>query len=318
VNHRPLVSVGDNIMQDSIYKTLLDNLSEGVYFVDRDKRILYWNKAAEKLTGRTAAEVLGFHCADNILVHTDEHGANLCLSGCPLSAMMTDGQFHEASAYMLHKDGHRVPVTVKVMPVYDESGNITGGIETFTDNSANLFLKEQNAHLESLSLIDELTQAGNRRYANITLETKLSEFKRYGWPFGMIMFDIDNFKAVNDNFGHDSGDKVLQMVAHSISNNMRNPASLFFRWGGEEFVILASNVTGQRLYDVAERMRILVATSFLPRGNEAIRVTVSAGATLATVEDDAETLARRADEFLYRSKREGKNRTNTDSPLAPT
>ncbi|APV43524.1 PAS domain S-box-containing protein/diguanylate cyclase (GGDEF) domain-containing protein [Dehalogenimonas formicexedens] len=300
-------------MQDAIYKTLLDNLSEGVYFVDRDKRILYWNKAAERMTGRTAGEVLGFCCADNILVHTDEQGANLCLSGCPLSAMMTDGRYHEASVYMLHKDGHRVPVTVKAMPVYDEQGNITGGIETFTDNSANRLLKEQNAHLTSLSLIDELTQAGNRRYANITLETRLSEFKRYGWPFGMIMFDIDNFKVVNDTFGHDAGDKALQMVARSISDNMRSPASLFFRWGGEEFVILASNVNGRQLYDIAERMRILVATSFIVRGDDEIRVTVSAGATIATAEDDAESLTRRADTLLYRSKKEGKNRTSTDS-----
>jgi diguanylate cyclase (GGDEF)-like protein/PAS domain S-box-containing protein len=299
--------------QDEFYKTLLDNLSEGVYFVDCDRRISYWNRAAEVLTGRTAAEVLGFSCSDNILVHTDDAGTQLCLAGCSLNAAMTDGKFHEASVYMLHKDGHRVPVKVKVIPIRDETGKIAGAVETFTDNSSSLQLKEQIAQLETLSLIDELTKAGNRRYANITLDTRLNEFKRYGWQFGMIMFDIDNFKRVNDSFGHDIGDEILKMVTRTISGNIRSPVSMFFRWGGEEFVILAANVTGRQLFDLAERMRILVATSKLLRPGGDIAVTISAGATVVRLDDTDDTIARRVDELLYRSKKEGRNRTTTDA-----
>ncbi len=299
--------------QDEFYKTLLDNLSEGVYFVDLGRRISYWNKAAEELTGRVAAEVLGFCCADNILVHTDDAGTQLCLTGCPLNAAMTEGKFHEASVYLLHKDGHRVPVKVKVIPIRDEAGKVTGAVETFTENSLNLHLKEQVSELEQMALIDDLTKAGNRRYANITLDTRLNELKRYGWPFGMIMMDIDNFKRVNDVFGHNTGDEVLKMVSRTISGNMRSAGSMFFRWGGEEFVILASNVSGLQLFELAERMRVLVATSALIKGKEEIRVTVSAGATIARLEDDADGLARRADELLYQSKREGRNRTTVDA-----
>ncbi len=300
------------ISQDDFYKTLLDNLSEAVYFVDCDRRISYWNKAAETLTGRTASEVLGFCCSDNILVHTDNAGTQLCLMGCPLNAMMTDGQIHEASVYLRHKDGHRVPVQIKVIPIRDSSGKITGGIETFTDNSSNIRMKEQISQLETMSLIDELTQAGNRRYANITLETRLSEFKRYGWPFGMIMIDIDNFKRVNDVFGHGIGDEVLKMVARTISGNMRSAGSMFFRWGGEEFIILASNVTSLQLFELSERMRILVATSALKKGELEISVTVSAGAAIANPEDDADSLVRRADVLMYKSKTDGRNRTTAD------
>ena len=300
------------VPNDEFYKTLLDNLSEGVYFVDRDRRISYWNKAAETLTGRTAAEVMGFRCSDNILVHTDDAGTQLCLVGCPLNATLTDGQLHEAAVYLRHRDGHRVPVLIKVMPIRDESGRIIGGIETFTDNSSSIQLKEQIAQLETLSLIDELTKAGNRRYANITLDTRLNELKRHDWQFGMIMIDIDNFKRINDSFGHSVGDEVLKMVSRTITGNMRSPGSLFFRWGGEEFVILASHVDGGQLWDLAERMRILVATSALFIGRDEIRVTISAGATIARPDDDADTLARRADELLYRSKKAGKNITTTD------
>jgi diguanylate cyclase (GGDEF)-like protein/PAS domain S-box-containing protein len=297
---------------NEFYKTLLDNLSEGVYFVDLDRRISYWNKAAEELTGRSADEVLGFRCADNILIHTDDAGTSLCRTGCPLSATMSDGTSHQASVYMLHKDGHRVPVTVKVIPIRDEMGKITGAVETFTGNSRHLELEEQIARLEQLSLVDELTRAGNRRYANITLDTRLNEFKRYNWPFGMIMIDIDNFKRVNDTFGHGVGDEVLKMITRTIIGNMRSPGSLFFRWGGEEFVILASNVGNEQLFDLAERMKILVATSALFMDHDEIRVTISIGATIARPEDDADTLTRRADELMYRSKAGGKNMTSTD------
>ncbi|MGI2335864.1 MAG: diguanylate cyclase [Dehalogenimonas sp.] len=300
------------MMRAELYKNLLDNLSEGVYFVDCDKRISYWNKAAEELTGRTADEVLGFKCADNILVHTDDQGTRLCLNGCPLTATMTDGRPHEASVFMLHRDGHRVPVTVKVMPIYAEDGKIIGAIETFTDNSKNFLLQEQVADLEKLSLIDELTRAGNRRYANITLDAKFNEFNRYDWPFGVIMFDIDNFKAVNDNYGHDIGDDVLRMVARTIMANIRSPQSLFFRWGGEEFVIVGTNVNGRQLYDIAERMRNLVSSSMLTYNGRELSVTVSAGVTVARSGDNPETLIRRADELMYLSKKAGKNRSTID------
>ncbi|MDV2989772.1 MAG: GGDEF domain-containing protein [Dehalogenimonas sp.] len=300
------------MIQAELVETLLDNLSEGVYFVDCERRISYWNKAAEALTGRTAAEVLGFRCADNILVHTDDKGTSLCLNGCPLTATMADGRPHESSAFMLHRDGHRVPVNIKVMPMRDESGVIIGAIETFTDNSQNFQLQEQVAELEKLSLIDELTRAGNRRYANITLETKFNEFNRYDWPFGVIMFDIDNFKSVNDVYGHDTGDDVLKMIARTIMANIRSPQSLFFRWGGEEFVIVGTNVDGIQLYEIAERMRNLVAGSMLTRQDREICVTVSAGVTVARPGDDPDTIMRRADDLMYASKKAGKNRCTGD------
>jgi diguanylate cyclase (GGDEF)-like protein/PAS domain S-box-containing protein len=300
------------MIQAELVETLLDNLSEGVYFVDCERRISYWNKAAEALTGRTAAEVLGFRCADNILVHTDDKGTSLCLNGCPLTATMTDGQPHETSAFMLHRDGHRVPVKIKVLPIRDESGVIIGAVETFTDNSQNFQLQEQVAELEKLSLIDELTRAGNRRYAKITLETKFNEFNRYDWPFGVIMFDIDNFKSVNDVYGHDTGDDVLQMIARTIMANIRSPQSLFFRWGGEEFVIVGTNVDSLQLYEIAERMRNLVAGSILMRQDREICVTVSAGVTVARSGDDPDTIMRRADDLMYASKKAGKNRCTGD------
>src|SRR5689334_15269715 len=115
---------------------LLELLFDGLYYVDRNKKISFWNKAAEKITGYERAEVTGFCCADNILRHIDDEGHELCLDGCPLSATLFDGQVREAHVYLHHKRGHRVPVSIRVTPIRDAEGEIIGAAEVFADNTA--------------------------------------------------------------------------------------------------------------------------------------------------------------------------------------
>ena len=100
-------------MDKQFYQGLLDQISDGVYFVTLDRRITYWNGGAERITGYAADEVLGRSCSEGILRHVDDAGRQLCLDGCPLAAVMKDGKPREAHVYLHHKDGHRVPVTVR-------------------------------------------------------------------------------------------------------------------------------------------------------------------------------------------------------------
>ena len=100
------------------YRELLDNLYEGVYYVDRQRRITFWNKAAETITGYSRREVLGHKCFQNLLKHVDDQGVSLCLSACPLAQTIQDGQPRSTSVYLHHKDGHRLPVAVRVAPLH--------------------------------------------------------------------------------------------------------------------------------------------------------------------------------------------------------
>ena len=96
-----------------LYKELLDRMSDGVYFVDRDRRILYWNEGATRLTGFKAEEIVGKHCQDNTLCHIDSAGRQVCFDGCPLLACLQDGTPHDAELFLRHKQGRRVPVSVQ-------------------------------------------------------------------------------------------------------------------------------------------------------------------------------------------------------------
>ena len=111
------------------YKELLDHMSDGVYFVDRNRRILYWNQGAARLTGYRPDEIVGRCCADDTLCHVDATGKELCKDGCPLTATIQDGASHEADVFLRDKHRRRVPVSVRVRPIFAADGSIIGAVK---------------------------------------------------------------------------------------------------------------------------------------------------------------------------------------------
>ena len=294
-----------------MYRVILDDLYDGVYFVDRDRRITFWNKAAERITGFGRSEVLGSLCFEHILNHLDGEGRSLCQNGCPLAACMEDGQPREADVFLHHKKGHRLPVQVRVTPIRDAGGEVVGAAELFSDNSAKQSMRQRMEELEQMALFDPLTRMANRRYAEMTLRSRLEEMSRYGWAVGVLFVDIDDFKSVNDTHGHEAGDAVLEMVGRTLSSNSR-PFDVCARWGGEEFLSVLQNVSHQNLYSIANRFRSLVEHSHCAWKEERIRVTVSIGATLARPNDSVRSILRRVDALMYESKKAGKNLLTVD------
>jgi PAS domain S-box-containing protein len=113
------------------YERLLDGISDGGYFMDRDRIIRYWNHGAERITGFNKDEVIGTACRDNVLMHEDDAGTTLRLAEfCPALATIMDGQERQAEVYLHHKDGYRLPVLARISPIRDESCNITGAYRT--------------------------------------------------------------------------------------------------------------------------------------------------------------------------------------------
>jgi diguanylate cyclase (GGDEF)-like protein/PAS domain S-box-containing protein len=294
-------------MELSTYKNILDNLTEGVYFLDTNRKIGYWNKGAEKITGYSANEVIGRCCSDNILVHIDQEGNQLCCNQCPAAETLRNGQRHETEVYLRHKQGYRLPVRACIDPILSSDGTIIGAVELFTDISSSMALRRQVQDLEQIALFDSMTEIGNRRYAQMNLQARFNENKRYGWNFGLMFIDIDQFKQFNDSYGHTVGDRVLKMVAKTLSSNIR-PFDVASRWGGDEFVVILVHVDPNELFLIGEKFRTLVEQSAFSEKNEQINVTVSIGATIMQGNDTTGSLVQRADALMYRSKKSGRNR----------
>ena len=143
---------------------------------------------------------------------------------------------------------------------------------------------------------------------NKLLSKSISYAKRHKTPLSIIFFDIDFFKSVNDNYGHEMGDKILKEVAELISNNLRE-YDLFGRWGGEEFIIILPNTDIKNALKVAQKLKKAVE-NFNFAHNETL--TCSFGVTQFQTSDNIKSLLKRADTFLYKAKKNGRNRVISD------
>jgi diguanylate cyclase (GGDEF)-like protein/PAS domain S-box-containing protein len=295
----------------AIYKTILDRVAEGVYLVDRDRRITYWNRGAERITGFPAESVIGLRCADNILNHINDKGEKLCRQGCPLQASMQDGQPRQAEVFLHHALGHRLPVVVHAEPVTDENGTITGAVETFSDNSILFNLENNTRCLQQLVERDPLTGIASRQNILDRLELNLLESRSLHTPFGLLYMDLDHFKSINDEYGHENGDRVLKMAANSISHNLR-AGDAVGRLGGEEFLAILRETDLKVLRAVAEKLRIMILNSLIVLGENLLQITVSIGATILRAEDTTQVAIQRADELMYQSKKNGRNRVTIE------
>jgi len=294
-------------MEKLNYQNIIDSLYDGLYLVSKDRKITYWNQAAEHITGFSAEEVVGKRCSDNILIHVDEQGRQMCKGNCPLAYTMEDGESREGEFYLHHKKGHRLPVLVRTSPYY-ENGKIVGGIEVFKDNSSGEKLRVEYEKLKKLSLLDFLTDIPNRKYAESQLKSQLEQIEQ-GIHVGLLFIDVDHFKNVNDTYGHDTGDEVLKIIADSLKHSVR-PVDIVGRWGGEEFISMHPNTDPETLEKIAERFRIMVKNSKLATNGNEISVTVSVGGTLSRKDDTIQSVVKRADELMYKSKQGGRDRVN--------
>ena len=169
-----------------------------------------------------------------------------------------------------------------------------------------LRLLENNATLEKMVAIDRLTQIYNRNHYEQQLPLEIERANRNKMRLAFLMIDIDDFKSINDTFGHDIGDQVLRDVAQEIKNHLRK-IDYLFRFGGEEFVALLPGAEKESAMRTAERIRDVVARTV--KAEDSRYITISIGGSIYPDDaKDEEELFRRADRALYRAKREGKNR----------
>ena len=195
---------------------------------------------------------------------------------------------------------------------------------TLALNEALQQLESANSILDKISLTDSLTQIANRRAFDNHLEVEFKSALREGNPLALIMIDIDHFKHFNDNFGHQTGDSVLQIVARTLCSIATRPRDMVFRYGGEEFAVVLHNthLTGATI--VAEKMRKAIEMSPVMVGKKTCSITISAGVSVflpgaeGTGLNSKQELIRQADSQLYAAKADGRNRVSPATEKRPS
>lgn len=284
---------------------MFDYFHEAIYIVDKHRHILYFNEEASKISGFSKGETEGLFCYDNILNHIDDHGTNLCINGCPLVHTIETNTISDHYVFLHHKLGHRVRVHVRAIPVIEDD-EVIGAIEVFTDETRMNLLQQQLDIQQKLLMIDPLTGLFNRRFMDEKLGQIIDE-KPEDQPFGLLFIDIDNFKEINDSFGHSYGDEVLRSIANTIQYNLR-ATDYVIRYGGEEIVVAMPMADSKLTEEVAELIRLLVRRTKPRDPRHDFDLTISVGATIMVAKDTIETAIDRADSAMYQAKKSGKNK----------
>ena len=305
-----LIDISDQVrMEESLresetrFRQLATSVNE-VFWLRDERAILYVNPAYEQVWGRSREALYRDPGEMLAAVHPEDRGQ--VETAFLREALRPDPV---DTTFRIHRpDGAMRWIQAHCYPVEDAVGGSTRVAGTAVDvtelKQAQLALEQSNAALEREALYDRLTGVANRRYFEDLLEREMHRAARDGHPFTLVMFDLDHFKRVNDTFGHNVGDEVLQEVTNRVVSRLRD-SDVLGRWGGEEFMVLLPVTDATRGAEVAETLRARVAEAAFP---EAGTVTISLGVAEYRSGEAGKDLVRRTDEALYRAKGAGRNR----------
>jgi diguanylate cyclase (GGDEF)-like protein len=302
---------------------IVDGSSVATLVIDAGHRVTHWNRACEVMTGTLARDVIGsdgqwkaFYAskrpimADLVLDVASENAVDRLYHGRFRPSLLIPGGY-EAEDFFPHFGDSGRWLYFTAAPLRNAAGELVGAMETLQDVSerrrAEEALRESEERYRCLSQTDSLTGLYNSRYLRERLPGELERATRYGRPLSMLVIDCDNFKSINDGYGHLEGDKVLQNLAEVIRHCLRRSDSAY-RYGGEEFVVLLPETDSSAAMTLAERLRsMFAAQETLATNGEKICCTISIGVSRHLPSDTASSLIRRADEASYQAKERGKN-----------
>ena len=301
-------------VDDDFWKTVLDNLHDGVFFVDRDRRISYWNKGAERITGFSGKEVTGSLCWKSVQEHMDGPAITWDRDLGPESDSAQEKDlYHQEELSFLHREGHRIPLITRTAIIRDFHFQITGAVVLFSDNQAIVDAHARIERLEAMALLDTLTQLGNRKFAETQLQRCLDELYRYGWSFGVVLVCVDDFERLKEVEGPKIADRAIKTVGKTLEGNVRS-SDILCRWEQDQLSIILLNLTLENIVPTVTKLLTLAEASTIKTSTGPRNLTVSMGATLASEVDNLSSLVARAQAMMEQSKEEGGNLVSVAPP----
>jgi len=287
---------------EEIFRVVFNSVQSAVILIDSQDAIRFFNPAAERIFGYTSEEILGKKLHSLVVVDEMQQEAH---RGLAKFWQTGQGPIIDTSRELVarKKDGRVFPAEVFVARVKkDDTFWAVGAVLDITDRK----VKEEK--LVMLATMDGLTGVFNRRHFLFLAEQEVARSKRYNKDIFFLMFDLDHFKEINDTFGHETGDRVLQDFASICTEGLRR-ADIFGRMGGEEFAAVVVEAEAEEAIAVAERIRKMFAAQKIIREETEKNLSVSIGISrLDPVTGSLESAYAAADRALYEAKDQGRNR----------
>lgn len=290
---------------------VLEQLHDGVCLLDLQDRIRFWNSGAERISGFKKDEVVGRNCHERVFPRSSPDEDLRRGEEYPNKSVIATGQSREIEFFIHHKEGYRLPISLRVAPLRGRAGSIIGAIHIFAERPHGLAALDHARDYERFTFLDTLTEAGNRKYTEIALNQALDAFIRYGRRPGVVMIDVDRLTHVNHKFGRAVGDQLLKAVTKTVISCLR-PYDFLGRWRDDQFYAILADTHAEHLSALANQLCAQVAGSALDTGPDPPRVSISVGASLLVPNDTLTTWLGRAERNLREAKNTGGNQVITD------
>lgn len=291
--------------EPELFRQILDEIDEGVCFVGRGDRVLFWNRAAEEISGYTGGEMVGRDFSSQMLHEWRRHGCERCAQGCPARAIARGRTLRRSNLFLRHKEGYAVAVRMRRSPLLDARGRVVGEVRLFRAACDGLACVDRLARLQEPALVDRLTGFGSRRFAEGSLVEALARKEREGQSFAVLLADLDGLADVNWIRGQSAGDAALRVSSSSLAAALRR-FDLLARWGDSAFAAIVEGLEPSALTCLAHRLSELVAWSRVCDEAGQFSVTLSVGGCHASSGDTVDQLMRRAEANLRQAKTEGR------------
>jgi PAS domain S-box-containing protein len=292
------------------YAALLEALPTALYVIGQDRRIVFWNDDAERISGYLRYEVMGKTCGEDLLAHCDADNQTLCGAGCPLAETMRDGRPRERHLFLRHKNGQRLPVRVRATPVRDAEGVIVGAAETF-DEHVHIGHSDLQLHVVAgRQALDPLTGVPGASALAAQLEAHLSEHRRTEVPFGLLGIQIGDIADLGHTRGRQGVEEIVKAVAQTLAHNL--PAGDFLsRWSDDRFMIILANCPAPVLERVAAMLGRILDMISVDWWGDRLAVKAAMGGTVVDPRDTAATLMTRVNLALQHAQSGAKERFQT-------
>ncbi len=296
---------------DDNFEYILDQLPYGIMLVSEDKKITFWNKKAEVMTGYLQHEMINESCHSFGMHCLCETGDLLCNVGCPFNKVKKNGYAPSERAFFKHHDGYRIEIKMCSVPLRNRQGKIKAVLTIFVRAGDREYADDTLMSLYNAVNIDPLTQISRRQYVEDAIEYKIDDYHRYHNLFCVLFADINGFGNFNNTYGHEAGDKILKKFGQALRMYTRK-GNVCGRWGGDEFIVVLKVDQKPDLQAIAKRYYDLAKNVKVDYNKTTLSMTISIGITLVREGDDVDNIVRRADVYMYQAKYHTQSRIVTD------
>lgn len=289
-----------------LFRAVLDSLQTGVYVIDTDKKILFWNDGAEKITGYLRHEVLGCYCSDDSACDHEGHRIVLSEASEPLTAALRDGKLGIDDISLRHRSGHRIHIRVRTVPIRNTHGTIVAAAQSFEDNPSASAWDRRQHRLAGYGCLDPISGVLNREFTFSQLQKQLATFTEHSIPFSILCIEVDQLDHLRATYGVAVVTSVLQVVAQTLESSLR-PTDSLGRIADNRFLALLAECAQPNIERAARRLRKMVSSSEVKWWGDAWPVSASFGGAAVRAGDSIESLLERAESSLAGSIAAGGN-----------